>query len=176
VVLTNSFSSLRLGELAGAMAAQGVLHWECWSVLDSLTPLQRMDSRAVRRISQLLYSRPWSQVVTHGLRGEYGHVQHQLLSRIVHSLVYAPMEEHWARDGPEGSVSTSFEFAYPGDAWKKHVYTQHRPLFRQVPLIGLNLMVHPRIRVFGKCFPLKAAYSCSPPIAIISATPRARLH
>lgn len=131
VVVTNSFTPNRLSELSAALSALGVQHWECLSHLDSLTPRLLLDSRLVLSLADLIYSRPWSQIVTHGLDGEYGHYQHRLLSRVVHSLVFNPPTEHWPRSDSESKEPDSKPemhpaFDSPHNVWKHHRIKQLR--------------------------------------------------
>ena len=127
VVVTNSFTPNRLSELSAALSALGVHHWECLSHLDSLTTRLRLDSRLVLSLADLIYSRPWNQIVTHGLEGEYGHYQHRLLSRVVHSLVFSPPKQHWPHaNAPDSTPEIQPTFDSPHDAWKRHRFAQLR--------------------------------------------------
>ncbi|WP_438347843.1 PIG-L deacetylase family protein [Paenibacillus sp. FA6] len=45
------------------------------------------QSRLKSDLEEVLARQPFDKVVTHNLEGEYGHTQHQVLSKLVHELI-----------------------------------------------------------------------------------------
>lgn len=85
VCITNGDNKTRRQEFKKIMKQVGVAH-QIWSYRDTYS--YNFDSTALQRdLQKLLKTHHFKKVVTHGLCGEYGHPQHQIIGQIMRKIV-----------------------------------------------------------------------------------------
>ncbi|WP_165842194.1 PIG-L family deacetylase [Paenibacillus xerothermodurans] len=85
ICVTNGYNPVRRKEFAKAMAKAGAL-FEIWKYRDRRHG--GFDcARLTVDLKQAISRKTVAKVVTHNLNGEYGHNQHKVLSKLVHTLV-----------------------------------------------------------------------------------------
>lgn len=101
ICVTHASNPVRRREFVQAMESAGA----DYTMLDHEDHLENgnFDPSLAATLGALLAERPYTTVVTHNERGEYGHVQHVALHRIVRGLVGDRALYVFAtRDGPPG--------------------------------------------------------------------------
>lgn len=98
VCVTNAGNLQRRAEFIGAMTAARA-NWFMLDHADDLTN-GNFNPRLGEQLQWILRERSYELVVTHNARGEYGHVQHRAVHRIVTAIVPATaalmvFDHHW---------------------------------------------------------------------------------
>lgn len=85
VCITNGNNKKRTYEFEKAMKVVGA-DYQIWSYRDTYS--YHFDSVALEKdLRKLIQKQKFKKVVTHGLRGEYGHPQHKVIARIMRNIV-----------------------------------------------------------------------------------------
>lgn len=109
VCITNGDNPVRRAEFGMVMVITNS-RYEMWSYRDEqFTPLN--EDGLKRDLSRVVAEQEWEKIVTHNEAGEYGHIHHQQIHRLMKELV---REDLWTFnfDGP---------YSLPEDVWEAKV-------------------------------------------------------
>lgn len=85
ICVTNSSDRRRAREFSYAMQLVGA-DYEIWNYEDSYS--SKFNQRALMKdLQRVVRQNKFKKIVTHNLRGEYGHPQHKAIARIMHKIV-----------------------------------------------------------------------------------------
>lgn len=85
VCVTNGYNQTRAEEFKKAMNIAGVFSYEIWNFQDEYGDFDR--GLLTKDLERVLLEKKLDKIVTHNLKGEYGHPQHKALSQLMHQLV-----------------------------------------------------------------------------------------
>jgi len=86
VCATLSQDEVRKKEFEKAMRFAGVEEYEIWDFSDGIS--NKFNEEKIRpSLERVLKERPWKKILTHNSKGEYGHIQHKELNRLVLEII-----------------------------------------------------------------------------------------